>query len=56
MRALVVEDIDKIIEPRLLLQAVLASRSGGFLLEGPVHALVASVTPPAMASDYKLPH
>ena len=43
MRPLCIEFADKIIETRLLLEAVHARRSGGFLLERQMHALVAAV-------------
>ena len=43
MRAFAIEFPDEVIEAGLLLQGVLAWRSGGFLLERQVHALVPSV-------------
>jgi hypothetical protein len=41
--SLLVKDRDELIEATLLLQGVLGSRLGGFLLEREVHALVAAV-------------
>ena len=38
-----VEDVDKIIEPGLLLQEVETGRLGGFFLQGQMHALVAAI-------------
>jgi hypothetical protein len=43
IRALVVELVEEIVEAGLLLQAVHARRSGGFLLKGEAHTLVAAV-------------
>ena len=43
VRPLVVELFDEVVEPGLLLQQVGASRTGGLLLEGEVHALVPAV-------------
>ena len=43
MRSLLVVDADELIERGLLLQEVLARRLSGFLLEGQVHAFVATV-------------
>ena len=34
---------DEIIEPHLLLQVIFAGRSGGFLLQGKVHALMPAI-------------
>ena len=43
VRSFLVEFFEKVIEAGLLLQAVRAGRSGGFLFEGEVHALMAPV-------------
>lgn len=43
MGPFIVEFCDEVVEPGLLLQAVCARRSGCFLLQGQVHALVAAV-------------
>src|SRR5438270_12888907 len=43
MRAFGIELVDEVIEAVLLLQAVLAWRAGGFLLQGQMHAFVAAV-------------
>jgi hypothetical protein len=43
VRALVVEDIDEVIELGLLLQEVRTGRLGGFFLQGQMHALMAAV-------------
>nr|WP_299950708.1 hypothetical protein [Hyphomonas sp. BRH_c22] len=34
---------DEVIEPHLLLQVIFAGRSGGFLLQGKVHALMPAI-------------
>lgn len=43
MGSLGVVALDEVVEPSLLLQDVVGGGFGGFLLEGQVHALVASV-------------
>ena len=43
VQALVVVALDELVEARLLLQQVLGSRLGGVLLEGQVHAFMATV-------------
>jgi len=43
MRALVVEDLAELVEPTLLRSLIGCRRIGGFLLEGQVHSLVATV-------------
>src|SRR5678816_3318968 len=43
MRPLAVEFLNEGVEARLLLQAIAAWRSGGFLLQGQVHALMAAI-------------
>jgi len=43
MRAVIVVYFDKLIEPLLLLQEVIAGRLGGLLFESQMHALVAPI-------------
>ena len=43
MRALVVVEVEEVVEPGLLLQEVLGGRLGGLFLQGQVHALMAAV-------------
>ena len=43
VRALVVEDLDELVEASLLLQKVDGRRLGGFFLQGEVHALVTAI-------------
>ena len=43
MRPLVVEDLDKLVEPGLLLKKIGSRRFSGFFLQGQMHALMATV-------------
>src|SRR6202040_1792136 len=43
VRTLVVEDLDELVEPSLLLQKVSTRGLGGFFLQGQMHALMAAV-------------
>jgi hypothetical protein len=43
VRAFVVEDFDKVVEPGLLLEEVASGRPRGFFLQGEMHALMAAV-------------
>src|SRR2546430_226042 len=43
VRPLVVEDLDELVEPSLLLQKIGSRRLGGFSLQGQMHALMAAV-------------
>src|SRR6267143_473779 len=43
VRTLVVEDLDEVVEPSLLLQKIGSRRLGGFSLQGQMHALMAAV-------------
>lgn len=43
MRPLIVEAVDEVVEPGLLLKEIGACRFGGFVLQSEVHAFMASV-------------
>ena len=43
VRTLVVEDLDELVEPSLLLQKIGSRRLGGFFFQGQMHALMAAV-------------
>ena len=40
MRAFIVEAVDEVIEPGLLLKEIVTCRFGGFQLQGQMHALI----------------